>query len=373
MKRKIIVIIAFLGILLASLGLMYILFGMKKTPEIQKPEEVVRHVKTTEVVYNSIKSGITASGRLGSNHYVNLSSEVQGKILKGNIPLKKGQTFRQGSLLFKIYDKEAVLNLKSKKSRFLTTVANILPDIKIDFSSSYDKWNSFFLSLDIEKPLPDIPKEASGKEKIFLASRNILSDYYSIKSDEIRLGKYFTRAPFSGTFTEVFMETGSIANPGSKVAQIARTDQMELEVPVEANSAFGINIGDIVKVATADNRQWNGKVVRKSNFIDPKTQSMLIFVSLQSSKKNPLYKGQYMEATFPGLELQNVMEIPRNAVFNHNEVFIVVNKHLLKKEIRILKINENTLVFTGLDKGSELVIEPLINVTDNMKVETIKE
>ena len=69
-------------------------------------------------------------------------------------------------------------------------IACILPDIKIDFPESFQKYQDFFNSLKIDQPLPELPELDSDKEKVFLASRNILNDYFNIKSAEVRLSKY---------------------------------------------------------------------------------------------------------------------------------------------------------------------------------------
>ena len=247
-----------------------------------------------------------------------------------------------------------------------------MPDFKIDFPESTKAWQDFFAAIDIEKDLPKLPVNGSGKEKIFLAGRNILSDYYAIKSDEIRLKKYNIYAPFTGTYMDVMLEVGSIANPGTRLANIIRTDVMELEVPVEVNQANWIEIGDAVRVATEDgSRGWTGHVVRKSQFVAPDTQSIEIFVQLKSTTDNPLYNGLYLKATFPGANLENVMEIPRGAVFNQNVVFVVKEGKLAKQEIDIQKINRDSVIFKGIPTGVEVVVEPLINASENNPVETI--
>jgi len=118
--------------------------------------------------------------------------------------------------------------------------------------------------------------------------------------------------------------------------------------------------------------EWAGVVVRKSRFVEPDTQSLSVFVSLVSTNENPLYKGQYLKAVFNNKKIENVMEITRNAAFNHNEVFVVEDGKLSKKEITVHKINEKTLIFSGLDVNTELVVEPLVNAFENMKVEILR-
>jgi len=372
-KRKTTIIVSTAAILGISLTAMGFLSSLKKDPPTKPPQVVKRYVKAQPVNYGVVQARVVGAGRLNSQHDVEIIAEVQGKIMPGNIPLKKGQAFKKGDLLIKIFDQEARLSLLATKSRFLNAVASLLPDFKVDFPNSYTAWQDFFAAIDIEKDLPKLPANGSGKEKIFLAGRNILSDYYSIKSAEVRLEKYNIYAPFDGTYTDVLLEVGSIANTGSRLAKIIRTDVMELEIPVEVEQAQWIEIGDVAEVTTEDqSNSWTGKVVRKSQFVDPDTQSMEVFVQLTSTPENPLFNGLYLRATFPGTELDAVMEIPRGAVFNQNEVFVIREGKLAREEIEIKKINRDTVIFNGVPEGIEIVVEPLINASENTPVEILR-
>ena len=356
-----------------SYQVMTFLIGLKQDPKATPQPVITRSVKSEKVNYGKIISPVFGTGRVVSTEDVVVSSEVSGKIIEGSIPFKKGQQFRKGDVLIKIFDGNAVLDLKSRKSEFLQSIAGILPDLKVDYPDSYPKWTEFFKSIELDKKLPDLPSASTEQEKIFMASRNILSEYYTIKSNEITLGKYTIIAPFAGTFTEVFKEVGAIANVGTTLANISRTDKLELEVPVEISDANWVETGHAVTVTNEDNSiEWQGKVVRKSDFVAQETQSMSIFVSLTPTINKPVFIGQYMKAVFNGKEIENVMEIPRNSVFNFNEVFVVENGRLAKREITIHKINEKTLIFSGIEEGTELVVEPLINAVENTEVKIIR-
>ncbi len=373
MNRKVIIIISIITIIGGSLLLMNYFESLKDVVPKNPAVELTLYVKTKVVKYSEIITSVNATGRLTSQQYVDLSTEVQGKILEGDIPLKKGQTFKQGDLLIRIFNKEAFYNLQARKSRFLNSIANILPDLKIDFPKSYESWKAYFESITIDKDLEPLPEILSDKEKIFLAGRNILDEYFTIKSEEIRLKKYSIYAPFTGAYMEVLLEVGSIANPGSRLAKIIRTDKLELEVPVEIEDAKWINVNDKAEVVSRSGRDhWEGVVVRKSPFVDPGTQSINIFIAVNNSSDTQLYKGQYLQAIFPGKTISNAMEMPRNAVFNRDEVFIVENDKLIKKRINILKYNEETLIFSGIKEGAELVVEPLVNAHENSAVKILK-
>lgn len=370
-KRKIVIVVIVVAIMGFGFISMKLLASLKDEPIKKTVKELKRKVTTELVNYSDINSEITSTGRLSSQKYVDLSSEVQGKILQGSVALKKGQSFKRGQLLAKIYDKEAVLLLKAKKSRFLNSIANLLPDYKIDFKDRYKRWQQFFEEISIEKQLPEMPEIKESKEKIYLASRNILSDYYSIKSDELRLDKYRIYAPFNGSFTEVYAEVGAVVNPGSRIAKIIQTDKLELEVPVDISNVKWINKGDEVEILSDDKKnKWIGTVTRKSDFVDQNTQSVAIFIKISKKQGQELYKGMYLKARFKGVIVKNAMEIPRKAVFNRNKVFIVEDGKLKINEINILKINEKTLLFAGLPVNTKIVIEPLINATENTEVLT---
>ncbi|MBC8488229.1 MAG: HlyD family efflux transporter periplasmic adaptor subunit [Bacteroidetes bacterium] len=348
------------------------LAGMAESPEEKQKEAIKLFVKTEKVSYKTNKAKITETGRLSSQQTVDLSAEVQGQILPGEVILKEGTKFEQGALLIRIFDEEAKNNLKAGKSRFMNGIASILPDIRIDFPESFQKYQDFFNSIKIDKPLPELPKLDSDKEKVFLASRNILNDYFSIKSSEVRLSKYRLYAPFNGTFTAVYLEPGSVANPGSRIASMIRTDKLELEVPVRIEDAYWIKVGDKVQVSTKDRLlHWTGTVVRKSEFMDPSSQAITIYVALASEKDKPLYQGQYLMAEFASKTINSSMEIPRNAVFNKDRVFTVENGKLKENQVEILKTSETTVIFSGLPEGVNLVVEPLVNAKEGFNAEIL--
>ncbi len=373
-KRQISIFLAIVVTLtIAVLGFGFFA-DMKEEPEQQIPPERILKVTVSNVSYDTLTTEIISTGRLDSRSFVDLISEVSGKILPGDIPLKKGQSFRKGQVIAKIFSEEAELALKGRKSRYLTTLANMLPDLMIDFPKAYSAWEKFFNSIELEKDIPDLPQIENSKEKIFLSGRNIISEYFAIKSDEIRLTKYELVAPFDGALNEVALETGAVANTGSRIAKMIRTDILELEVPVNYDISRKIKVGQSVKVHSDDDKYtWPGTVNRKADFIDPNSQSISVFVTL-SQNSNPLYKGMYLEAEFGSITFKDVMELPRNAVFNQDEVYFVNDEMKLEKsKIKIVKYNATTLFFQGLPAGIKVVNEPLINVTENLAVEILNK
>lgn len=373
--RKIVFIIVALIILLggsAALSLMFV--SMKPEPKRRPDVELKRFVKAETVTYNEITSSVSRDGRVVSSNQVTLIAEAAGKIEKGAVTLRKGTSFTKGQLLAEIYKDEVELALKARKSRFLTTITTILPDIKVDFPDQLNAYEMFFRAIDMDEALPELPVIRNEKLKIFLASRNVLSEYYGIQQDEKKLKRHSLYAPFNGTFTQVNFEVGGYINTGGQIAKMIRTDQLEVEVPVENQLSKWIKIGDKVKVYSRNKDSFqNGVVVRKANFIDENTQSRSIFIKVLNSPKEELLTGEWKEVVFPGQKIQKAMEIPRNSVFNSNEVFTIIDGRLKKQEIDIIKRNEETFIISGIDEGIKIVVEPLINVQENSPVGVVGE
>ena len=369
MKKKIISITLSAVILLVSVAITMRLIANKPTPPKNENQQALIAVNTTVVKNTKISSSFNHQGRVNSVENVSLSAEVSGKILNCDVPLKEGQSFQKGDVLIKIFDKDAKANMNASKSSFLKTLSKILPDLKIDFSDRYAAWLTFFNAIEIDKPLPALPNIQSEKEKIFLASNNILTEYYSLHQQEINLSKYSITAPFNGFFKKVNKEVGAIAANGSELAVIIRSDLMEIEIPVPVQKVSRIKKGNKVSFQVRD-ENLEGNVNRISGFVDAETQSVKVFVQVKLSAANQLMEGEFVSVQFSDDQEALGVEIPREAVLDGSTVFVVESGELKKVPVTILIKNDDTSIIAGIDDGAELVMEALVNVNEGTKVRT---
>ncbi len=371
MKRVVLIGIGIAILVLAIVASSW-LSGQRETPVTTAPKDPVKFVSTTPVRYNKVETSIVSYGRVSSSQPLTLISEVSGKISNGNVQLKAGQRFRKGTLLGYIHDQEAILNLRAQKSVFLKEVAAILPDFKIDFEDSFEVWNTYFNQLDVEKPMPSLPDVSSNKQKTYLATKNIYTSYYNIKRLESNLAKRQLIAPFNGTIIEVMLQAGSFTNVGGQIAKIVDTDNLELKIPISPEDIKWVNEGYRVNVESEDGQQrWVGKIKRIGEIVNPTTQSLDVFIDILSGEQK-VYDGLYLRAIIPGKTVENAMEIPRAAVFDGQQVYVLQDSTLKVKNIEVLKVGEETVLFTGLAENEEIVDEPLVNAYNNMKAQKIQ-
>ncbi|ELR73853.1 secretion protein HlyD, putative [Fulvivirga imtechensis AK7] len=364
--RQIVIVGVGIVVLVGSFVLSGILGSMKEPPQVKAPVEIKKYVKTKPVDYDPIATEVTAFGRVRTAESLDMIAEVSGRMFEGAVTLKEGQRFTKGTLLYRIDDTEAKFNLQSQKSTFLKDLAAILPDMKIDFNDNYSVWESYFGSVRMDEPLPELPEYKSNKEKTFLATKNIFSSYYSIKSQEANLRKFRFYAPFNGTISVVNLQSGSYVNPGSNIGKLLRSDKLEIKVDVATSDIDWIELGSPATVVSENGDEWTGRVTRIGEFVNQQTQSIDVFVAIQPGNRR-IYDGEYLKARIPGKTVDNGMIIPRNAIFNGNEVFVLQDSTLKVRQIQVHKLNPETVIFSGLQEQENVVVEPLINAHNNMR------
>lgn len=365
-------IIYFIGSISYEMGVNYGELNaetIRKNKEIQTKNDSIepKYVKTT-LIHNHVRPlTISSYGRVTSSSNINISSEVQGN-LSSNITLKKGTEFKKGQLLVQINDKDAQLALKARKSNYLNIISSCLPDLLVDFPEQYKKWMNFFNSIQIEKELPIFPVFNNSKEKNFIISRNILAEFYNIKSDEARLSKFKISAPFDGTVIESYTDEGANVNPGTPIIKIIRNGELEIEIPIPIENKKHIKIGNKV-LLSENNNQVEAKISRIGEFVNPNTQNLSVYASINNEMEKLFYDGMFMDATIISEGIENVAEIPRRAVFDKSTIYSVNdNLILIPLQLNIIARNENSYIVKGLSDSTRVVIEPVINAKDSMKV-----
>jgi len=363
----------FLGSLLVIvLAIVLTGFFMKDQPEPKKSsdDKQLLYVKVDTVSTRTVHPSMDYEGRIQSYETVSLSAEVSGKIMKGEVPFKEGRSFEKGDLLIQIYKEDASAALTSAKSNFLRTLSLILPDLKIDFPDEYQKWKKFFNAINVKGKLPELPEINSEKEQVFLASQGVLPEYYSLHQQQIKLSKYNIYAPFDGAFQQVNKQVGAIASPGAALASIVRTNRLEVVVPIPPEDSRWISPGDEVQLVGSNGVEKQGEVTRIADFLDPSTQSVNVYLRYIPSGTKSFKVGEFVEATFKISRKVDGFTIPREALMDNEEVYVVIDNQLQKRNIEVVRKMEDRAVISGLDDSTLVVTESLVDVEEGQEVNT---
>lgn len=340
---------------------------IKSKPDPKKDDQQLNtmNVKANKVQYSEIETNMKYRGRVAAFNTVDLTAEVSGRLLQGDILFKQGEAFKKNDVIVKIYKEDTKATHKASMSSFLQTLAQILPDIKVDFPNEYEKWNSFFIAIDPEKSLPKLPVMNSNQEKVFLSANNVLTNYYNLQNQEIELSKYTIKAPFNGTFKAVNKEIGASATTGSALATLISSDKLEIVVGVFPNDLKWIKKGDKATLIDKYGEKKSVTISRISGFVEEETQSVNVYLTLYPSlgKVNSL-EGEYVDVFFQG---QTVLgyEIPREAIIDDSYVYELKEGKLSKIKIDVVRLLNDSYIIAGVDSAKTIVTESLTSISPN--------
>lgn len=356
MKRNQIIIIS--SVLLFFAIIYGVIIAKKKSPvKEEKSESNIAYVPVRKVKNVNTIVDIISYGQIAPNAQIDLSSEVQGKLLAGNSYLKPGMRFRKGQVLYRVDNQEATFNLSARKTQLANLLVNSLPDIDLDYHTELQKWSDFLNKIQPGKRLPELPEISSSRERMFVTSRGILAEYYNIKSLETRLDKYTLIAPFNGSVLATFAEPGAIVNPGSRIATIAKTDDFEVKVPLGLSVVKNYKSSSSVEFSTPEGQIVGyGSIDRISDVINRQTQSVDAYFNVKPVKDVKLYSGMYVNAVIHQKASRESFTVPRIAL-RDNQVPVLSDGKIYFKDVLIVGRKPDSLLVSGLQDGQMVVLD----------------
>ncbi|MFT4752149.1 MAG: membrane fusion protein (multidrug efflux system) [Neolewinella sp.] len=341
--------------------------GLKEAPPKKEVPKRIKTVEATAVTNSIVSTSLAVQGRLEAYNKIELFSEVGGAITTPK-PFKKGTYFGKGDVMLRVDNTEPRLNIQAQKATLLNGIAAIMPDLKIDYPKSFPAWESYLSSFSIDDPIKAMPTPANQREKLFIASSNLQSQFYNIKSQEERLSKYTLYAPFSGVLTTASINDGAVIRTGQMLGELMATGYYEMLATVPLSQLNFLKPGGTVKLFSEDiDGEWTGKVRRISEQIDPQTQTVGVYIGVTG--KN-LREGMYLRGQAVAKALNNVVEIDRDLLINEKEVYAVQNDTLLVLiPVTIQKFNRETVIVSGLPDGTQLLTSDVAGAYDGMRVQ----
>lgn len=352
---------AFLGLLL--LPILLFSCGQTSNEDQSNPENLetgtipqVERSKLQLLNVNSKSKQVAqlVSGRVIARNQTQLVAEVQGLLLSTSIPLKAGIKFRKGDKLISIDAEEFALNLKSQKSALLNVLTGIMPDLKSDYSDNFPTWLAYLESIDLDKPLPELPATKSKSEQFFITSRGIYTSYFGLKALEERLSKYTIYAPYNGIIIQSTVDAGGLVSPGQSLGTIISTDQFELESGVSLKLGSQLKLGDKLNFTSNEvEGKWTGTVTRIGGAVDAQTQNIPIYFRIEGVNVLP---GMYLQGQFESNNFENVFVIPNSVLGRDQSVLVLENDLIVSKVVESVQVFQDSTLVRGLKENDQIIL-----------------
>ncbi|MBT4033373.1 MAG: HlyD family efflux transporter periplasmic adaptor subunit [Candidatus Marinimicrobia bacterium] len=364
MKSTIKTSLSLVAVLTGSIAITFLLKSMKSAPERKPLEDTSMFVETLEIVNTNIQIEVPVMGKITAQEKVSLFAEVPGIMLESETDFLAGYGFKKNDILLRINSDESVLNLKAQRSKLMTAVAALLPELKFDYPQSYANWESYLQAFDINSDTKPFPEALNERERYFVANKGIAGTYYSIKSAETHLEKYTIRAPFDGTVTESYIKPGNLIRNGQTLGVFLNPDKYDLEVSVGIDEIEQIALADkvILKSAYSEN-SWTGVVSRISDGLDASSQMVKVYITISGSG---LREGMFLTGDILTTSALNGVILPRKMLESNDTVLEVQDGIINRLAVNVVYTRGEEAMVTGIADGTIISLK-----TQNLKNGTV--
>ena len=315
---------------------------------------------------SSQSNSISIDGRLSAHDRVAITAKVQGILQDNGKSLRAGRYIKSGEPLFIVDSREASYSIIALRANLQTSITQMMPNLKVDYPQSFQAWDNYLRSMNVEQSIRPLPTPINDQEKFFVAGRNIYNQYYTIKSQETRLADYTIYSPFGGIITQVNAFPGALVSPGQSLATMINTATYELIAPVELGNLKYVKTGQTVNLTSEEmGKTWKGKVSRIGTLIDQATQNLPVYVSVSGAGHKD---GMYLSGKIGGSSLDDVYKIPKSAFVSPTSIYVVQDSTLVTKDVISVKRLDNDILVKGLTPDDSIVISTLSGLFEGQKV-----
>ncbi|MEI6897011.1 MAG: efflux RND transporter periplasmic adaptor subunit [Psychromonas sp.] len=299
---------------------------------------------------HEISQRIALIGKLQSVQFVNIATEVAGKVASINV--KANQQVKEGQLLFKLDATKAQAALLEAQA-FLADERRKLSEHRRLIKSNTVTQSA----LDAQIVLVDIAKAR-------LISMRADVNYHAL------------RAPFAGTIGLLDFSRGQMVSVGSELLTLDDLSLMNLDLQVPERYLSLLSNGMQV---TATNRAWPnipfiGELMAIDSRINPDTLNLRIRVQFENKDKR-LKPGMMMSAeiVFPAVKEAIIPVQALEYAGTKRFVYRVTDAHTVQRSEVILggRIQNNVLIESGINVGDRIVVQGLVNMSDGLKIKDL--
>ena len=355
MWKKIFNLKFWLPILVLSLGAGITMTLLKNKPSARKKSNFQRGmlVEVLEAELSNPQIEVRTHGRVQAAQKVVLSARIGGEVIWISPNLSEGSFFKKNELLLSIGIRQSQSSLKAPfdgvvqlknvdlgqyvnpGTQLATLIGSDHAEVVIDLPMSRLEW------------LPkQLPKDLTANSTEKGSKQSTITNQYQIPA-EISLAGISSASAWPVVVKRQLLE---LTPRGMMVQLIAEVrDPFQLKISLEQNDKEQSGNGAI-KIKKIDTSKK--EISEKEEFF-----------------KIPLFIGSFVEVKIPGRQLADVIQIPAKALRDRDTVWVVVNKQLQIRNVKIAHIDlDNVYISGGVNIGEKIVISPIKGASKGLKV-----
>lgn len=351
-------------------------FALQRFADIAIVDEVTRG----EAV-NAVPGSVTVYADKGIRE---LKSLLGGRVVECKL-LDPGKEFKKGDVLLQLDTTDLKREIAEAKRNFdsnqekrkLLLKANtdrIVAEAALKNAKRlYDRNDIAKDKLDeIQRAFDAVESKIAIEE---FENNKLIADYNAAKElKEDLVAKMSVLAPEDGVISGSTMWEGALINPGSTIATFTSAKrQVKAKISEEKIGAVALGQEAEVMLLSYPGQKFKAKVSKLIAEAD-ETQRFEVYLDVEA-KPGLLQHNQTGQTTITVDRHPNQALVPRRAIFNGNNVFVVKNGKVELREIQVGFISLNRVeVVKGLEQGELVIVEGIdtFRKGQNVRIEKSK-
>ncbi len=306
-----------------------------------EPDEEKQAVATNQKIRTRVtrlESGryqvrVTTNGSVVAYNHVTLAANVSGDIVVVNPEIEVGSYFAKGDVLVEIDDRDyraALAVARADEQIGLATLRHSKNVMSRAEKLSLKNANS---ESEVDEARANLARAEAELQRIAT----------QIETAERDLERTKVIAPFDGRVERKLVGVGERVAVGAPLARVFAVDYAEVRLPLAtqdlrflslpekaSDPPVDVELRDAIDESNAT--IWNSRIVRTEGTLDADSLELYVVARIDDpfgleTGKPPLRIGQPVVASIKGHQLQNVTLLPRGAVRQLDQIYLV-DKHM---------------------------------------------
>ena len=361
-------------LLLIAVGIGGARFLIATKPKVSKrpPEKMAPLVRTAALQAENYTFSIPAMGTVIPARETGLEVPASGEVIYVHPELTEGGMLAKGTKILQVDPKDYELALHQKR-RALTDAEYAYKLEQGHQDVARQEWNLLYGDKPMDEGESDLALRKPHLEKVKV---EIEAARAELEQAEINLKRSTLTAPFNALVLNSYVEQGSQVSSQERLADLVGTDNYWVQVSLPLDRLKWIQVpngeqaeGSVVKIFYRTDNVKIGKVIRLLPDLSKEGRMARLLIEVndpldlkaKNEKQPMLLIGEYVRVSIEGEELQNVFQVPRSALHNDSEVWIVneEGKLSIRPVKTIWRDRGSVVVSDGFKSGENLVISDI--------------
>ncbi|MAM43557.1 MAG: efflux RND transporter periplasmic adaptor subunit [Candidatus Neomarinimicrobiota bacterium] len=360
--------------LVISVVLAFLMIKNKSVAVSEDVEIDIPYVKTMMLLPQTVNASIASQGVISPESALTLLSELNSKVDWISPSMETGSSFSKGDTLLILDKRDYELALITAESNVLNAEVNLERE-KAESDLASKEWKRVGAGAGSDLAL--------RKPQLAQAKATLAAAQATLERAQRNLKRTVFIAPFDGRVRTKNVDPGATIFPGTALGNIYATESFEVRLPIADQdvpfTGLDFNGRQIPEDKQLDvkfslgNSNLKGKVVRAEAEVDPMTRMLSIVARIDNtpsiSSSNPIAVGQFVQATIYGIEIPEIVVLPRTAVRDEGVWVVDTSMILYNRPVDVLRYeNEFALIGEGIEPGDRLLTSRLSSLVNGLKV-----